>query len=204
LYGKNTFHFSLIGSPKDLFGPLGLPHRLHLLRNLRQIELEVSEYARDTPSHWPMKQHRERLQQFVKVLRQHAADDAKSSLLTKLSVKMWIKGGLRDPGRYEDPVIFATEELIALRGIENVEITGVPAWYAECLRCCIQGRGGDVKKHKYPRVRKRVDMLMQSVSAKKCYNPIFDWGEFAERNGIELPDHFSEYYAKGVWERPIA
>jgi hypothetical protein len=165
----------MTGVPTDVFGPLRLANSLRLLR---RIELEVKLDTSRPNLYWPMKKQRASLQHFVKVIKQQTDDDSKKSLLKKLSVKIcaedpWTRRHLRimgdDPRLYEDPVMFAAEELLPLRGIENVEITGVPAWYAECLQCCIQGREEDVNKHDYPQVKKRVNMLMQRVSAKKWY-----------------------------------
>jgi hypothetical protein len=151
-----------------------------------------------------MRRHRTRLQNFVQVIKEHADDAAKASLLTDLSVKM--------SSRY-DPVwifqddpqgIFALEELTPLRGIKNVEVGGeVPAWFAKCLQCCIQGHGGDVKEQNYPLVEVKQKKKKGTgfakkpkwVETKQWYSPRFDWADFAERNGIELPEDFGTYYA---------
>lgn len=88
---------------------------------------------------------------------------------------------------------FALEALAPLRGIEVVEITGVDAWFAQCLHLCIQGKGGDVRKIQYPDVlvkrRKAGTRTLQDhiQSTKKWYMHELDWEEFAERNGIKVP-----------------
>jgi hypothetical protein len=104
--------------------------------------------------YWSMKRHCARLQQFVKVIKEHADAEAKASLLTDLSVTMGLVGAIRYQQDMDARNIFALEELAPLRGIENVDIGGensaaMPDWFAKCLQCCIQRRGGDPKEQDY-------------------------------------------------------
>jgi hypothetical protein len=109
-------------SSPSIFGPLGLPLRLPLLGNIRKIKLHLEMDYRNP--YWSMKRHCARLQQFVKVIKEHADAEAKASLLTDLSVTMGLVGAIRYQQDMDARNIFALEELAPLRGIENVEIGG--------------------------------------------------------------------------------
>ncbi|KAF2264095.1 hypothetical protein CC78DRAFT_533535 [Lojkania enalia] len=216
LYGENTFQFCVDGlshSPKSLqspqiFGPLGRDISLPLLRNLRSIEIVVSI---STPGHWATKRHRSRLELFVNVLKAHADDENQKSLLKHLKVrfdgrsksrgangstKFWYGPEFRNKHEY----IFGLESLAALRGIEEVEVDGLPDWYARCLELCINGTGGDILPLDYPDilVKRKVDSKVQGgrprfkkawQTTRVWYQPTLNWEEFATRNGVELPHH---------------
>jgi hypothetical protein len=91
LYGSNTYNFTVHGQtmwPKSLrspfvFGPLGHPDRLPLLRNLRSIHIEVIS---DANGHWAVKCQRSRLEYLVEVLKEHTDDSDQKSLLDDLKV----------------------------------------------------------------------------------------------------------------------
>ncbi|KAF2877586.1 hypothetical protein BDV95DRAFT_481506 [Massariosphaeria phaeospora] len=214
LYGENKFCFMVDSNqhiPLSLhsplvFGPLGLGHRLGLLRNLRTIHLDVD--TNDADVAWAVRRHRGRLDLFARILNEHAGDANQESLLTRLHVALHAR-----PTSSETALIaetgqqrrtrhmFALESLAALRGIEEVHIEGVPPWFGECLERCMQGQGGDVlavewpdvwvkrKAHPNARPKKRL------VTTRKCYQPIFNWKEFAERNGIAVPEDIDKYWA---------
>jgi hypothetical protein len=184
LYGKNHFVINIDGTPHypvslqspEVFGPLGLPDRLSLLRDLRKISITLDPKVHDT-QYWVNRRHRGRLGLFVKILKESAEDENQKSLLKVLKVH------LERPCRptqddlpvfaHSAPLVpqsvplltpeerwllneeaeknqFALEALAPLRGIKEVHITGVDKWFAQCLQLCIQGKGGDVKDIKYP------------------------------------------------------
>lgn len=97
--------------------------------------------------------------------------------------------------------MFALEELAALRGVEEVDVTGVEPWFARCLECVMTGKGGDVREVDWPLVeitrQKGTSKKRKKawVTSRKWYQPMLDWKEFAERNGIEIPETIDEFYA---------
>jgi hypothetical protein len=129
-----------------IFGPLGLPHRLHLVREIRHICLVVD--VNDTGA-WAMKRLRARLSLFVESVRQDTDDDAKNSLLKKLHIRFAWNGGR--PDRYTEQYMFALEALTSLRGIEDVSvkdirIADIDPCFTQCVELCIKGEGGDVNE----------------------------------------------------------
>ncbi|KAH7064075.1 hypothetical protein BKA63DRAFT_572509 [Paraphoma chrysanthemicola] len=224
LYGSNTYNFTINGvahhpismSSPLIFGPFSNDNgiRLPLLRNLRSIHIEV---LLDDNSHWSVKRQRARLDYFVAVLKEHSDDDNRKSLLQELRVDVRIPtmDGLayRQPGfrislqhlvqapKTPDKFMFGLESLATLRGIKDVKITGVAEWYAQCLQVCIQGKGGDVLETDWPLVEVKRSKLRWSkrskkmwVSTRKWYQPTLNWKEFAERNGIEVPDDVDKFW----------
>ncbi|KAH7072455.1 hypothetical protein FB567DRAFT_203593 [Paraphoma chrysanthemicola] len=224
LYGTNTYNFTVSGvahhpismSSPLIFGPFSNDNgiRLGLLRNLRSIHIEV---LLNGNSHWTVKRQRARLDYFVAVLKEHSDDDNRKSLLQELRVNVRIPTveGLSyfPPGfrislqhaahalKTPDKFMFGLESLATLRGIKDVKITGVAEWYAQCLQLCIQGKGGDVLETDWPLVevkRTKNHWSKQSkktwVSTRKWYQPTLNWKEFAERNGIEVPDNIDRFW----------
>lgn len=216
LYGENTFQLMVDGLPHKpisiasplIFGPLGEPNRLHLLRNLRSVELVVSL---DDNNNWVVKRHRGRLDHFVQIIKQHADDINQKSLLKyfKVRVEFFLETEApfstaytwyRRPAKNVEKFMFGLESLAVLRGIEEVEVAGVPEWYAKCLELCIQGKGGDVEEINYPLVEiKRTKgwggpKRKVWVSTKKWYQPALNWKEFAERNGIGVPEDIERFW----------
>ncbi|KAF2733293.1 hypothetical protein EJ04DRAFT_439321 [Polyplosphaeria fusca] len=216
-YGENTFQFSIDGLPHKpvslhspyIFGPLGRPISLPLLRNLRRIELVVSV---STTGHWVTKRHRARLEHFVDVLKEHADDENKKSLLTNLTVRcdartktrgQHIRYGQHSIYYYGSEVphkelyMYGVEPLAQLRGIEQVKVHGLPDWFANCLELCIKGDGGHLLPKKYKAKGKlvtykthlggRIRTKSVQKSAKTWNKPLLDWKEFARRNCIERP-----------------
>jgi hypothetical protein len=221
LYGSNTYEFTVNGiphSPKSLaspfiFGPFGNNEgsRLYLLRNLRSIHID---FVLDTDSHWAVRRQRSRLEYFVDVLKQHSDDENRKSLLQELYVHVRIP--VNTPFRhytntgYVIPVpedaekfIFGLESLATLRGIEDVKITGVPEWYAQCLQLAIQGKGGEVLETDWPlvevkRTKSSTAWTKKSkkamVTTRKWYQPTLNWKEFAERNKVDIPDDIDKFW----------
>jgi hypothetical protein len=139
-----------------IFGPLGLPRRLHLLRDLRAIKLtvditEISNYA--------AKRHRARIQHFVQIIRAHAEDEGRKSLLNRLDIHLinsysgqtlrpWDK---RLPRTTFDRHMFSLESLAQITGIPSISVDGVPAWFAQCLEMRVRGEGGEIKPLSWPK-----------------------------------------------------
>lgn len=96
--------------------------------------------------------------------------------------------------------MFALESLAALRGIGEVQIKGPPDWFKQCLETCVRGEGGDVQEVEWPlvEVKRRKDCVSKpkksSVTTRKWYNPMLNWKEFAERNGIAAPENIDRFY----------
>jgi hypothetical protein len=99
--------------------------------------------------------------------------------------------------------MFGLESLTALRGIKHVAIKGVPEWYAECLEVCIKGKGGEILETEWPiaEVRRKKKSMWQNgkgkiawATSRKWYQPKLDWKEFAERNGVGLPEDVDKYW----------
>ncbi|KAF2637629.1 hypothetical protein P280DRAFT_483038 [Massarina eburnea CBS 473.64] len=208
LYGENEFTFNIASwsYPKNslssplIFGPLGEPHRLHLIRNLRNIQIIFLVEMHRFPDHWTVARYRGRIEHFIKVLKQHVDDENQKSLLKTLRIKFCPPSTLM-LHEHRSYVMYPLEALISMSGIENVSVEGVEDWFAKCLEMCIKGQGGDVKEIKWPMVRKKTrkaDMHGSKnmyVTTRKWFQPELDWAEFAERNGISRA--FSEYILPG-------
>jgi hypothetical protein len=184
---------------------------MHLLRDLRHIH--ISFWLTDN-THWGLKRLRARLAYFIAELNAHAADEAKKSLLNRFSMDV---GTLEDRAKrhisntgvlprsrmsFKGPTayLFGFEEFVALQGIKTVELTDVPSWYAECLALCMRGVGGELKETEWPTVkvkRKKRNCGVKkavAVTTKEWWQPVYDWREFAIRNGVELPEDVDKYW----------
>lgn len=211
VHGRQLWPYSLRNP--HIFGAFGYPHRLSLLRNLRRIYIAVTP---DVHSHWAVKRQRARLEYLVEILKEHADDDNQKSLLQDLTVdfrptSIGIGRNLRfalPPGghalrdtRDAEKFMFGLESLVALRGIKDVRVTGLPEWYARCLQLCIQGKGGQVEETDWPliQVKRRVSRLsrgrkMHWITLRKWHQPMLNWIEFAERNEIPVPGDISKFW----------
>ncbi|XPS77292.1 hypothetical protein M3J09_009320 [Ascochyta lentis] len=91
-FARNTFtikisaraHHPVSLKPPLIFRPLGLPHCLYLLRDLRQIELEVNI---DDRSAYATTRHRARIQHSVDIIKQYAQDKVRKFLLKRLHIR---------------------------------------------------------------------------------------------------------------------
>ena len=221
LYGSNTYEFTVdsnahhpisLQSPL-IFGPFGTDTRLPLLRNLRSIDIDVLP---DYSSHWTVRRQRSRLEYFVQILKEYADDENRKSLLQDLKVELRpgipnVRLGVRHATAHHlsmqsptdtEKVMFGLESLASLRGIKDVEIIGLPDWYARCLQLCIQGKGGYVQEVNWPLIevkRRRETWSRQTklgwITTRKWYQPTLNWKEFAERNGIPTPDDIDRFWA---------
>ena len=193
-----------------IFGPLGLPHCIHLLRDLRRIELTLTIHK---VTSWGKARLRARTQHFVDILREHSGDVNKQSLLTQLRV--YIKdvesehyrccrpsSGIYLSRRWEKlhkrtvphTLVFVLEPLAELQGIHDIAVYGAPEWFQRCLEMRIRGQGGELKTLDWPTkaVRRKKKGTKKKVEVEVCtrqgWQPIFDWKRFAVRNNIPLPE----------------
>ncbi|KAF2475788.1 uncharacterized protein BDR25DRAFT_300762 [Lindgomyces ingoldianus] len=224
LYGQNTFRFTIDGKPhqpnslhsSQIFGPLGFSNTLPLLRNLRSIEIQVEHDSLAGSGHWENKRHRGRMEHLVNILKEHADDEDKRSLLKQMKVRFSYPPDPYRPnmarnghfGRLyphnvrrsnqippEDVIkrMFAFESLAALRGIEEVQIDGLQDWFRQCLEMVMMGNGGELVKIEYPDIwvkrRKEGSRRAKKILAttRAWWQPLFNWEEFAQRNGIYTP-----------------
>lgn len=215
LFGSNTFSLSIsarahhpvsLKSPL-IFGPFGLPHRLHLLRDLRRIDLEVNI---DQVSSYTFMRHRARLRHFVDVIKEHADDDSKRSLLKRLHVHLdTLRLGdapLQTPAANNEEVVtvggrhmFVLEVLASIQVIPKVLVSGVSRWFKQCLKLRMR-EGGKLEEVKWPTkiVKRKVDEYKRAkkteVSTRQARQPTMDWRSFAERNRIELPSNIGSFF----------
>ncbi|KAJ4363067.1 hypothetical protein N0V83_010187 [Neocucurbitaria cava] len=211
LYGSNTYKFGVDGLPHYpislqsplIFGPLGTDVHLPLLRNLRSIHINV---RLDQHGRWTVIRQRARLDYFVKILKEYADDENKKSLLQELKIELKPptsngRVGVLPPTTEIEQYMFSLESLASLRGIKHVEVIGPLDWFAQCLRLCIQGKGGDVQEVEWPlvKIQRRRGLTRQKkdawVTTRKWYQPMLNWKEFAERNGIPLPEDVDKFWA---------
>jgi hypothetical protein len=187
-----------------------------LLRNLRRIHIEV---VPDINSHWAVKRQRSRLEYLVEILKEYADDSDQKSLLEALKVDFQltsqkpaqsacgktVRGTINScVPKDTEKFMFGLESLAYLRGIKDVEITGLPEWYTKCLQLSIQGRGGGVEKIDWPLVGSRrrgkgnsTQWKKYLVSTRKWHQPTLNWKEFAERNKITTSVDIEDFYAVG-------
>lgn len=210
-------HFPISLQSPQIFGPFGTPEHLPLLRELRSIHLEVS--ISDT-THWIVKRQRARLEYFISVLKEHSDDADKKSLLEKLTVHLGPVQRRQTFSRCSMPHVphitrstldnymFGLDSLAELRGIVEIRVTGVPEWYARCLELCIRGEGGEVQRTEWPVVEKKKKKKAKKtargqvkrskgakmISTRRWWQPVMNWMEFAEKNGLEMPVDVGEYW----------
>jgi len=170
------------------------------MRHIRLV-LDINETG-----YWPGTRHRARLEHFVRVIKEYAEDDGKKSLLQGLSIGIAHNGKERaydqqledawretEPFRCVEKYMFALESLCLLMHIPKVSVTGVPEWFGKCLEKKIKGMGGDVTKTVWPATLG--NGKQQPGTARKWYQPVYEWREFAAKNGVEMPEG-----ADGFWE----
>jgi hypothetical protein len=98
--------------------------------------------------------------------------------------------------------MFGLESLTELRGIEHVEILGVPEWYKECLELCMRGKGREIGTTEWPlvQVRKKNSRKQEGkgkptwVTSRKWYQPKLKWKDFAKRNRVAVPEDMDKYW----------
>jgi hypothetical protein len=92
--------------------------------------------------------------------------------------------------------MFALEPLTAVHPalkVQEVRVTGVPGWFANCLKMRIQGEGGGVERTEWSsktfrrRAGVRHGKKKIRVTTRAWQYAVWDWRAFAERNGIQVP-----------------
>lgn len=181
-----------------IFGPLGLPHQLHVLRDLQHIELRIEIDERSSRS---VARQRARAQYFVDILKEHAEDHNKKSLLKTLDVRVRGHSTAAEVRReWIDEHMFALEVLSGLQGIGDVTVLGLQTWFARCLSLHLTGRGGPAASEldwptKVKRRRMRSNRFQKiEVTTRKHWQPVLDWREYALRNKIDLPADVNKYF----------
>ena len=181
LYGSNTYSIAIDPYPRPasslstptIFGQLGQPNRLHLLRELRSVSL-ILMHGTGTPywvnkrhgtgsSYWVNTRQRGRLKLFVDILKEHAGDTnhGTASLLTNLTLEFWrgftdhsgnfIQGdsfarGMPPTKAEAEAGQFCLEALLPLHGINKVTVGGmVSPWFAQCLTLSLQSNDEAMK-----------------------------------------------------------
>ncbi|KAF9693978.1 hypothetical protein EKO04_007825 [Ascochyta lentis] len=155
-FARNTFtikisaraHHPVSLKPPLIFRPLGLPHCLYLLRDLRQIELEVNI---DDRSAYATTRHRARIQHSVDIIKQYAQDKVRKFLLKPHDVDAQLLHCVlevrqRESATSREKDMFVLERLSEISGIEEVKLVGVPSWFKRCLEMRITGEGGALEK----------------------------------------------------------
>ncbi|CAE7174905.1 hypothetical protein CFE70_005239 [Pyrenophora teres f. teres 0-1] len=207
LYGQNTYKFTVHGkslvpislrSPM-IFGAIGQTQdTLSQLRNLRHIHIDVvaENY------HWAVKRQRARLEYFVEILKMHADNADKKSLLEHLKVNFTMTPGDFVFPRDIEESMFGLESLVSLRGIRHVEFTGLPDWFTNCMQLAIKGQSGDVEMADWPlmEVKRSTNsvsnrMKVRWISSRKWYQPTLNWKKFAEQNGVDVPEDIDKFWA---------
>jgi len=158
-------------------------------------------------THWDVKRLRTRLEYFVEILKQHADDASQSSLLTHLAVCVtdcthlhWSNtnfGPTFDAPKI-DSYMFGLEGLVGLTGIKHVTVGGLPEWYARCMQLRVQGKGDELREMEWPlrkvKHTKGLASNVKWVSSRQWWQPVWDWKEFAERHGVEMPEDVDKYW----------
>lgn len=92
--------------------------------------------------------------------------------------------------------MFALECLAEVTGTPTVKFDGIPEWFGQCLGLRMRGEGGDLKTLEWPDKtfrRKNHSRSLSKVSTKVSWQLVFDWQEFAERNGTEMPEDVGRF-----------
>lgn len=218
LYNGNAFrvyidasahHTASLNSPL-IFGLFGDPHRIHLVRDFRRIRLTMDI---DDLNTYGIIRLRARVQHLVNTLKEHANDETQKSLLKGLHVRFLLHGHnihfnrrcrhlrghswqqVEQGNNHIMKHMFALEPLVELHALEEVRVVGCPEWFTQCLEMRLRGEGGRLSKMAWPvRIRRRRVGFKKyrkvEVSARQCWQPVYHWLAFAERNGIRLPDEF--------------
>lgn len=88
------------------------------------------------------------------------------------------------------------ESLAEITGIPTVIIDGVPSCWKHCLGLRMCGKGGDLTALVWPDklVANKTPGAVSKVTTKAAWQAVFDWREFAERNGIEMPEDAQKFF----------
>ncbi|KAF2999776.1 hypothetical protein E8E13_005526 [Curvularia kusanoi] len=187
-----------------IFGPLGEPHLIHILRDLRHVKLFLQT---DGHSHHGFKRLQTGLQLFVNAFNKSHDDPTKSSLLETLELHVVDSNPIQPwmaKASSLNKHIFALEVLADLKKplTQLKTISLLPAWFSSCLALQLTGRGGrstatlawstKVVKSSQNMYGKR--KRAKVVETRAYWQPRLDWREFAARNGIEMPEDAGRYF----------
>ena len=149
------------------------------------------------------------MEYFVEILKEHGDDDNRKSLLVELKVSVRLGkpqgGGGRGtprliPPKDSEKFMFSLESLASLQGIKDVEIEGVPEWFAKCLQLRIQGKGGEIETVDWPplQFKQRKGHKRKAKegwrTSRKWYQPMLNWKQYAECNHIAIPADIDKYW----------
>lgn len=184
---------------------------------MRRISLEISVDI--TTDRHALKRLNARLDFIAEIIRQYAGDENRQSLLkeVQLHIKHWDYAAATCHHGHTychhhkkiQSLMFCLETLIPLReaGIEKVQVTGIDPWFAECMGLYLGGEGGELKKMEWPVVKGRrragpgwdSNRWIPTVYVRRqWWQPVFDWEEFARRNGVGLPEDTGEMFVVGA------
>lgn len=207
LYDDNQFSFHTTSLPLPNEKLTKLPY--HSLRSMRYIHL-VLEATHETV------EHERFLQEFVSVIGTHSQDESKRSVLKRLEVRIQIGGKdemydslqASSDGQWRRPshiarsienCMYTLEALVKLPTVDQVKISGPPAWFSQCLQLCVQGgHGSSVAELHWPtkKVRKTKQHAAHRKSIRMAKESILDWTDFAQRNNIGLPNAIEKFYVR--------
>lgn len=207
LYDNNQFSFHTTRLPLPNERLTKLPY--HSLRDMRHVYL-VLEATHEAV------EHEKFLQQFISVIRTHSQDESKRSVLKRLEVRIQVGGNdemydslqASGGGQWSRPFhiarsiencMYTLEALIKLPIVDQVKVSGPPAWFSQCLQLCVQGgHGSSVAELYWPtkKARKTKKRAAYRKPIRMAKEPILDWTDFAQRNDIDLPDAIEKFYVR--------
>ncbi|KAF2999872.1 hypothetical protein E8E13_008043 [Curvularia kusanoi] len=148
--------------------------------------------------------HQRFMRRFVDAISGRDGNDDKA-MLRRVEVKVQVSSIYSDALDMGDITVFQSftrgmrilEVLRELPRVECVEFAGLPTWFATCLALCIRGEGGQVQLLDWPTLRWENRLGMVNFTSTRPEDvPLLDWGEFAHRNNIELPNAMASFFQK--------
>lgn len=146
--------------------------------------------------------HQRFLRRFVDAISGRDGNEDKA-MLRRLEIKVQISSIYNDTLDMGDITVLQgftrgmriLEVLRELPRVECVEFAGLRTWFAACLALCIRGEGGQVQLLDRPTLRWENRLGMVNFTSTRPEDaPLLDWGEFAQRNNIELPNVIAAFF----------
>ncbi|KAJ4361387.1 hypothetical protein N0V95_001898 [Ascochyta clinopodiicola] len=176
---------------------------------MRNVKLVLEAYR-------PAAEHEQFLGSFVEIISAHGEDAFNRSMLKRLKVRLEVDGHKCEydelapassaaasmfylANRRIEDCMYTVETLTKLPKVERVKILGPQAWLVQCLETCIQAGGGSaVLELCWPtkKVRKTKHHAAYRRSLRSANQPILDWQQFAQRNGIVLSESITNFYQR--------
>ena len=198
-------------------GPKG---RLHILRDIKNLRIVPAGMAAKYTSELDCYELQDGLKRLVTELTKDVDAKNRKSRLKNLTICTEYENyrfGEDDKGKEEyvlraEKSMFALEPLVHLRpalNVREVTVMGIPTWFASCLEMYIRGDGGHVNKVDWPtrpmEIRNKNQQLKREafVSLRTWHQPVYDWREFANRNGIELPEDVGRFWQVKEWDASL-